>query len=329
VATTRFREYFPAHITDREENLTRTTTISTIAIRSSARPPAPTIARVVPIFKWNETLAGLDVTESRRRGGGLRVYLGDRWHASGDDERLAVVAPLTSGADPLHLARTAVDAGHVRPNGTTAVDVATEVGAMRVHPYPVSYDATAKQWYCDVTFDVTGLYFPFVRLALARYQEHSLHNLHLSPIVHAGIYQLASDRWVSLEHLEVAGQRRVTISVCGTDTAAFQPPASANIGQAIEVSLEERRGAQLDPDLGWIASGAAHQPVVDASPLPDDVLWRGTVVLPDASEDMELRLFVREFEVFPPVAAVGGQRWIGDADGAPARRLVYGDTIPL
>src|SRR6266851_5578669 len=46
--------------------------------------------------------------------------------------------------------------------------------------YPVLETQRGETWYCDVPLDPGKSYFPFVRLGLARYQEHALKDLELS-----------------------------------------------------------------------------------------------------------------------------------------------------
>ena len=52
IATTRFREYFPAAITANPDNLTRKSLPQTLSILNSARPAAPKILYVIPTFGW-------------------------------------------------------------------------------------------------------------------------------------------------------------------------------------------------------------------------------------------------------------------------------------
>lgn len=119
-ATTAFREYFPAAITNDLEKITRTgleyvgqgvrrfdlpqdpgalvlanqvnVEPGGVAILSSARPAAPKVAYIVPTFGWERSQAGNTIT-SKRLGGGLRVYLERPWFSSGDGELLGVVLP--------------------------------------------------------------------------------------------------------------------------------------------------------------------------------------------------------------------------------------------
>ena len=93
VATTRFREYFDPKLTADLKNITRAGAPAVIDVLSSARPDAPSIVSVVPIFKWQRT------KDKSLRQTGLRVYLSRGWFSSGDGEQLALVLnPLTSVA---------------------------------------------------------------------------------------------------------------------------------------------------------------------------------------------------------------------------------------
>jgi hypothetical protein len=57
--------------------------------------------------------------------------------------------------------------------------------------HTVEYDAERCLWYGDIEMYAGPSYFPFVRLALARYQPISLDKAHLSRVVLADVAQLA------------------------------------------------------------------------------------------------------------------------------------------
>src|SRR6185369_7148084 len=99
VATTRFREFFPETITSDVAKITRETSFQATVL-NSAQPPIPEISHIVPSFGWD---VDASLTRSKRIGGGLRVYLGTRWNASGQGEKLAIVDKAPSAADPIHL----------------------------------------------------------------------------------------------------------------------------------------------------------------------------------------------------------------------------------
>ena len=52
--------------------------------------------------------------------------------------------------------------------------------AVVVAAHDVHFDRDRKLWYCDIEIDPGDSYYPFVRLALARYQAHSVIGAHLS-----------------------------------------------------------------------------------------------------------------------------------------------------
>ena len=53
---------------------------------------------------------------------------------------------------------------------------------------------SARLWYCDLQLDAGASYFPFVRLALARYQPNSIAGEHLSRVVFPDFAQLVAER---------------------------------------------------------------------------------------------------------------------------------------
>ena len=59
-------------------------------------------------------------------------------------------------------------------SGLTLDELPPEL-AVVVAAHDVHFDPDRKLWYCDIEIDPGDTYFPFVRLALARYQAHSRH----------------------------------------------------------------------------------------------------------------------------------------------------------
>ena len=110
--------------------------------------------------------------------------------------------------------------------------------------HQVSYDDAhgRRLWYCDIQMDMGEAYFPFVRLALARYQPQSLPNAHLSRVVLADFMQLAPDRAASIT-FDPMDPTSVQLAVNGltytgpgtatmTATLEMQVPGSARLGLA-------------------------------------------------------------------------------------------------
>lgn len=54
-------------------------------------------------------------------------------------------------------------------------------------PHDVTDDPERGLWFCDIEIDTGAAYWPFVRLALARYQPCSTEGAHLSEVVLAGV----------------------------------------------------------------------------------------------------------------------------------------------
>lgn len=324
-ATTRFPEYFPLSITDDVGNITRSISFEEV-ILSSARPAAPEIAGVVPILSKEEVFDVSDLVESRRRGG-LRVFLGPTWYSSGDGEKLAVIGPVRWGVDPVHAFLAGEGGAQVAPEAP-----AVTLGGASVHPVTVDYCKQRRTYFADIIFDAKAAYFPFVRLALARYQPNALDGLHLSASVDAGVHQLTATRSVQLSYPLAAPTdpgRRINISVVGKrPSAAGHLPATR--GYRVEVVIEERLRRPDDPDADLRWSAATSGQVLGDAPPQAGALWSGHLFMPHA-DAMERRIVIREFELFPPNADLPGQAWIGQSESITgfSRRLVYADTILL
>ncbi|MBR0731087.1 hypothetical protein JQ636_40530 [Bradyrhizobium japonicum] len=329
VATTRFKEYFPESITRDTQNIVRTSTFKDIIVQNSTRPPALEITRIVPAFKLERDF---QLTSSARTGGWLRVYLGPQWFATGEAEALAVIGQPVAGADPIHATSSSTSRNTIRPKGPEAITVARpDQPSVEVFPFPVHHDPELGLWYSDLAFDVTGSYFPFIGLRLARFQEHSLPGIQLSSVVEAGLYQLLPDRTVSMARRidDQLNKRRIDIAVSGTSAPAAALSSGPRLTYSIEIDIEERAlggpDDQRDKDLGWKRS-AAVVPVVDTAPAP--ALWKGHVLLPLVA-DMDRRIVIKEFEQFPRNDPPPGQAWADQPTGGPSRRLVYADVISV
>ena len=218
VSSSRFQEYFPEPGTV----TTRTGPSLTVDVSSSARPLPPDIRYVVPTFAWDRQATTNTKTEVRA-GNGLRVYLSRPWYSSGPDELLGVVlwpgsavAPPTDAereADKAFITQWGLDpiwaAGSLEPvpgtwafpakvrqaTGLTLQETPQQVD---VAGHAVGYDPDRQLWYCDIQVDNSGAYTPFVRLALARYQPHSIPGVELSHVALADFAQLAPDRSAAL-----------------------------------------------------------------------------------------------------------------------------------
>lgn len=145
-------------------------------------------------------------------------------------------------------------------------------GVVDVAPHDVFYDETRQLWYCDVEIETGAAYFPFIRLALARYQPTSSPRAHLSSIVLSDIIAIAPDRWLNVTPASDARSARVALFGVGYDessghreaskapsTVRIDPvtrliemvaPASVSGRTVVEVSLE-RFDPRWGEDFGW------------------------------------------------------------------------------
>lgn len=339
VATSRFREYFAPALAGKPENVSRSGAEIEVHVPSSARPAAPRVLYVVPAFGWERGGARNDpqVHVSRRRGSGLRVYLDRPWFSSGVGELLGVVLwpdwhhdppePMLSfvsrwGRDPIWAAPST-------PAGPSAEHFPRATGAasglaleelvntdddprVSVVGHTVEYDEERGLWFCDIEIDAGDAYTPFVRLALARWQPHSLAGVEISRVVMAEYAQLAPERSVTLVR-GPAGAGTVDVSVMGR---TFDTGPGGDRGSATEVAVEERLPG-THGELGW---SKTDDPSVTVTAGPVDghetLRWTGQVRVPPNHAPGLYRLVVREYELFEP------------AHGA-TRRLVFAETLVL
>lgn len=214
VGTSRFREYFPPVADglppDDPNGITRASTQLVIDVPNSARPAAPNVLYIVPTFGWSRQ-EDTNIAVSQRIGGGLRVYMEPAWYSSGEGELLGVVLPQTDvfglapdemkpyvtqwGQDPIWSSADTIKSAPYPTQFTQATAIDTEGLTVEelhdstvtlnnqtiVNPtvavagHAVHFDEKRKLWYCDIELEAEGRnYFPFVRLALARYQPHSI-----------------------------------------------------------------------------------------------------------------------------------------------------------
>jgi hypothetical protein len=337
-------------------------------IISSARPAAPKVLYVVPTFSWQMGIPSLDRNKitSQRTGGGIRIYMERPWFTSGDGELLGViiwpnpadVSLITQpppekvksfvtqwGMDPLYQSKATdpcpnleafkLSKPEYRASGLVLEEVPDDQVRVNVAGHEVAYDADRQLWYCDMSIDAGSSYFPFIRLALARYQPNSVSkaitgvetsvdptrdNVHLSRVVLADFIQLAPNRFASITRDDSSKLvRHVTVTGVSYKMLNGQPGPSQ-----MEVSLEKLRpGVTPDVagDLAWepIPSTFASSSLALSTQLDKagSTTWSGDITLPDGTETY--RLVIKEFELYLIPGMVP----------LHYRRLVYADTIEL
>lgn len=200
------------------------------------------------------------------------------------------------------------------PSGGKASQVPLQATPLpvKICAFNVLPDHNRQLWYCDIEMDPGTAYFPFVRLALARYQVNAIPGAHLSPVVLADFAQLVPERLASVV-VNPSNPTKATVSVAGVEGHA--PPARTTIA---EVTVEQSN-PNVPGEIGW-SPVPNTQPV--ALPMVSDHQWAGEITLPPPGGVTQYRLIVKEYEVFTL-----------SEEGAPLRReerrLVYADVVSI
>lgn len=335
VATTRFTEFFP----DGTSPLTRESDTLTVDIKSSARPPAPQIAHVIPTFGWEEKTE--EIVESptvrivkrtrKRLGNSVRVYLKRPWFVSGDGELLGVVVAQDPVDVPLslqpHVTRIGDDPTVPLDPDPSDIDFYPGVSSfpntvqqfegfsleeargakIDIAGHRVDFDEERGLWYCDIVIDpdrfVPASYYPFVRLMLVRIQPSSLDGLHLSSLTPADFVQIAPPREASITQ-NVQNLDEIKVSVSG-----YFP---SKVENKVTVSVETPRQF-VEGDLKWMPTEINDQPL-DPTGEAHNKRWTGTVTHPQGAGN--IRIMIKEYEVLP-----------SDDPQQPTERLVYADAF--
>lgn len=345
-ATSRFREYFTPSMSN---HLTRDSHEIEVDVLSSARPAAPRVLYAVPTFGWNQATDSDGNITSERRGGGIRIYLDRPWWSSGDGELLGVVLGgrlpfrhesqynriTLRGRDPIWSSpeislpraesfknRKQVWAAHME--GGEWVDI---VG------FDVNWDDGRKLWFCDLELDIGNAYFPFIRLALVRFQPNSLIlpgswsgaplDLRLSSVVLVDLVQTAPNRTVSVTR-EADTLHVYNVSVSGVTYSAQSSldSVATKAASRIEVLVQRSNDDIEDATLRWMDLPLKVKLVPGEPDSQHVTVWQGQVSIPAEYRNERLRLVIQEYETMPGVEQSGIAPSIKD-------RQVYLDTIPL
>jgi hypothetical protein len=201
----------------------------------------------------------------------------------------------------------------------------------------VYFDRDRKLWYCDIEIDAGNSYYPFVRLALARYQAHSLTHAHLSRVVMTDFIQLAPDRTADV--VLSPGSAAVTVkgfsgrnAVADVSPFPFADPDLFKPGTAPNTTMRvvlERRVQGIPGDLGWERVGAEIE--LSAAVSGFHVTWTGTLQLPANLDEAGrgYRLLITEHELFLRDLIAGDQMLSTSPRDYVRERVVYADTFEI
>ncbi len=335
-----FTSRFDKHFAD-IEGLTYsvTSTERLLRVPNAARPAAPALEYIMPTFGWERS-----GSSSIRRGGGLRVYLERPWFSSGEGEQLAVVMYQPAAADAGYtqlkpfVTQWGRDPLWTQPGGLpsarparTHFKQASRYGLdlklreysgaeVMVAGYNVDYDPELGLWFADIVVDQGGAYFPFIKLALARYQPDSLPTYELSSVVVADFVQLTPDRAASLSATVDA---RGGYSVRATVNGHSYSESDAGRKASCTMQLEELQSGK-DATLGWTPLGSEVDMPIQPRTLAQIIVqdtrttWAGTARLAQKVAGRSYRVVLREYEYYKQ-----------HQSQTAAKRLVYVETLPI
>jgi hypothetical protein len=199
-------------------------------------------------------------------------------------------------------------AGAFTVTGLSPPGLSTRDMALEVAPHDVTWSDERQLWFCDIGLDPGAAYFPFIRLALARYQPSSIDGAQLSNIVLADFVALTPTRWLSVATTADPRSRQVTLSgytylaSSGSHEAATTKGAAAVAKTSVVEVWVEALDPRLGDDFGWlplteatVAPGPAPAPTAD----PAQVIWSGQVTVPEVTTRLgPYRLAVAESEEY-------------------------------
>lgn len=248
VASSRYREYFAKILNSNNElnTIRESEWTERVNILSSVRPKAPEVDYIIPTFEWRKTQSK-DAVRHQRLGGGLRIYLKRPWYSTGEDEMLGIILPEAKsnirslaamapgytntythwGIDPVLYGKKPqgvspqISDFRMNPVVDTKLQYPDQPGKLaKVVGYPVHFDQERQMWFCDLAINPKDMYFPFIKLFLARYQPHSVREKNsdvcLSPVVVAKMTQLIPERQTTLRFKKDDQNSKFTITVEGS-----------------------------------------------------------------------------------------------------------------
>ena len=381
-ATSRFTEYFTPSITNDIANITRESTQpSAYDVLSTARPIAPKLLYMLPLFEWAErvnegihplsespVIPTTSTSEARswtsltreRKGNSFRIYIERPWFSSGAGEQLGIVLWTASrnttnvenyvsqrGQDPIwkhdsdlwgspYANRLTVNdflgATKIVENVKLAEDPQYSVTVLGFTP---EYDRTRGLWYCDIVLseERNTSYFPFLRLALVRYQENTIsdsqEDLRISRVILSDFFQLTPTRNLNVV---IQSDHSVVVTLIGISGKSSYIPKVAEYEEARGYNLVEVTVEEFDPTIG---GDLAWQPILSPTGRPSSTtlliphqltpdqpltVWKGEINLPEARTTKTYRLVIREYEQFEPDKR---------SSAALNKRLVYADIVLL
>lgn len=328
--SSRFREYFDENA--EEKLFARSGKPVQVSIRSKERPAAPKALYIIPVFRWESReweRISTDTFRHTRHGGGLRVYMDRPWYSSGDGELLGVLLPKKDlennptymaaasqsvtqwGMDPIWISKPVSDNPHTDnfQDYESILEEGVHLGEIMFTPqassnnislvaYPVTFDPDRKLWYADIFCNPAGIagppYFPFIRLALARYQPDSMEGVELSRVILMDPVQLLPTRTAEVKFLSEDHQK-LQITLRGD---VFPGPNFSGKENMVAVSVERRIPGIDDPHLCWDLFNTYQ--MVSMQTYAQEPVWGLQISLPEVpkKDGTSFRVVIKEYESY-------------------------------
>ncbi len=341
-ATSRFTDCYDPNINHDEFTIEGDVYSKPVNILSSARPDVPSVNYIIPTFRWEQDFQPGKYFKRKRIGGGLRVYMDRPWYSSGDGELLGVVL---ANQDPKEAINSFITLWGMDPvrkskeiqNRLTIADFKPYKSATRlsleefmekpdidnsfdVAAFKPFFDNEKGLWCCDVQLKSEKIksYFPFIKLALARYQPNSVKDAHLSNVVQTDFIQVSNDRELTVKYSPAANDQTgksldVSLEGYGPNYGKDVKP----IGNDVKISIERQESGNK---LLW-------EPVKDKEDIEMNLSfqeffcrWNTETPLTLPTADGKYRLVVKEFEKYKTGEEIPNFEFKG-------KRMVYMDVI--
>lgn len=178
----------------------------------------------------------------------------------------------------------------VRPAADEAGAAPPPPATVALAAYRPRFSVARDLWYVDVVFEAAQTHWPFIRLALARYQPSSVAGCHLSTPVRADFVQLTPERVLTVGRPD---EMRVSVSLLGEfghrrlgDGNSPMPESQPVDVRDAAVAVSHRVVAKLQQrlplvggDLGWRTVDAVDLAIGGHGARDTQALWLGTIDL--------------------------------------------------
>ncbi len=202
--------------------------------------------------------------------------------------------------------------------------------------HTVHYDQDRSLWYSDIQFDWStkagASYFPFVRVALARYQPNSISypdTVHLSRVVLADFAQLTPDRVAQVVTNSTPDKRHVVVTVTGP---TYTEAMTFSEGPQLEVTVEQQM-PQVAGELSWVpVPNSTYQLKLQHISTQNVARWLTAFDLPHPVGSVPFRLIVKEHELYlqePGVQTASRKPDSVRGQVPTAPRLVYASVLQI